>query len=116
MAANPQAPFRLVGVADVPPEWRAQPSSEYIREAAVKLGKPASELEAHVGREIPDFPLFHSWAAWVAKQDSTDSVGFCITSRDQWKPGELRASFTALLTTGRPLLRWVRMFADRHSQ
>ena len=60
------APFRVVDVADLPPEWLAMPSEEECKANALRLGIPRSSMLHHVCVVLPQCSLTNEYMQWTA--------------------------------------------------
>ena len=108
------ASFCRVKVSDIPAAWSAPPTPEL--QAAAESKMQHAEVESAVVLVLPDHLDSYVYQAWLMRFKDMERVGVMITAQDQWSPKEMSLSLTLLRQTGKPLLKWNRIWYSKQGQ
>ena len=104
------APFRLVDVADLEPEWLVPPSSELLKATGARLGIPQESLHHAVVVVLPQCGLTNAYMHWITTVPN-QGVGVMLMHPgafvDAFGDGAIKRSIEHLTRTGQPSTAYV---------
>lgn len=109
--------FVVVRPSDVPEAWAAAPDREWLAQAGAQLGLPAGDIQCHVAKELPDYPICVAYMQLCTLNAATASVAVMTSNREQWqyRSGVARRVLDRLIYEGRQELVWCRVDSPRDS-